>query len=89
MKKERPLPVSGFFPHILLSFDQFAQLGVETGTQKDTSEKIKRGFQGLLEKQKSSGAFGLWNSRSPENPWLSAYATHMMVEAVDAGMKYL
>ena len=77
--------VSGFFPHILLSFDQFAQLGVESGTRKATSEKIKRGIQRLLEKQKSSGAFGLWSSHSPESPWLTAYATHMMVEAVDAG----
>ncbi len=77
--------VSGFFPHILLSFDQFAQLGVEAGTKEATSEKIRRGIQRLLEKQKSSGAFGLWSSQSPESPWLTAYATHMMVEAVDAG----
>ncbi len=77
--------VSGFFPHILLSFDQFAQLGVEANTPKTTNEKIKHGIQRLLEKQKSSGAFGLWNSHSPENAWLSAYAVHMMVEAVDAG----
>ncbi len=77
--------VSGFFPHILLSFDQFAQLGVEAGTREATNEKIRRGIQGLLEKQKSSGAFGLWSSHSPESPWLTAYAAHMMVEAVDAG----
>ena len=77
--------VSGFFPHILLSSEQFTQLGIEADTPKATNEKIKRGIQRLLERQKSSGAFGLWNSRSPESPWLSAYATHMMVEAVDAG----
>nr|WP_320190159.1 alpha-2-macroglobulin [uncultured Desulfobacter sp.] len=77
--------VSGFFPHILLSFNQFAQLGVESGTQENTSKKIRLGIQRLLEKQKSSGAFGLWSSQSPESPWLTAYATHMMVEAVDAG----
>ncbi|MCG8551335.1 MAG: alpha-2-macroglobulin family protein [Desulfobacterales bacterium] len=77
--------VSGFFPHILLSFDQFAQLGVETGTREAAGKKIRLGIQRLLEKQKSSGAFGLWSSRSPESPWLTAYATHMMVEAVDAG----
>ncbi|WP_051957851.1 alpha-2-macroglobulin family protein [Desulfobacter vibrioformis] len=77
--------VSGFFPHVLLSFDQFAQLGVEAGTREATNEKIRRGIQGLLEKQKSSGAFGLWSSQSPESPWLTAYAAHMMVEAVDAG----
>ena len=77
--------VSGFFPHILLSFDQFGQLGVGVGTREATSKKIRRGIQRLLEKQKSSGAFGLWSSHSPESPWLTAYATHMMVEAVDAG----
>lgn len=77
--------VSGFFPHILLSFDQFGQLGVDAGTKEATSEKITRGIQRLLEKQKSTGAFGLWSSNSPESPWLTAYAAHMMVEAVDAG----
>jgi hypothetical protein len=77
--------VSGFFPHILLSFDQFAQLGVDAGNRETTSKKIRLGIQRLLEKQKSSGAFGLWSSQSPESPWLTAYATHMMVEAVDAG----
>ncbi len=77
--------VSGFFPHILLSFDQFEQLGVDVGTKESTNEKIRHGIQRLMEKQKSSGAFGLWSSHSPESPWLSAYAAHMMVEAVDAG----
>jgi hypothetical protein len=77
--------VSGFFPHILLSFDQFTQLGVEAGTQEATGKKIRLGIQRLLEKQKSNGSFGLWSSRSTESPWLTAYATHMMIEAVDAG----
>ena len=77
--------VSGFFPHILLSFDQFAQLGVDTGTKEETGVKIRQGIQRLLEKQKSNGSFGLWSAKSPESPWLTAYATHMMIEAVDQG----
>lgn len=77
--------VSGLFPHVLLSKDQFDKLGVASGTSEVTAKKISIGIQRLMEKQKSSGGFGLWSAKSPESPWLTAYATHFMAEANDAG----
>jgi len=77
--------VSGMFPHVLLSGTDFAQLGLGTGKEKETAEKIRLGIQRLVEKQKTSGGFGLWDSRGPEAAWLTAYAVHFLVNAADAG----
>ncbi len=77
--------VSGMFPHVLLSYDEFVRLGIVTGTPEEIRDRIRSGIQRLLEKQKSSGGFGLWSAHSPESPWLTAYAAHFMCEALDAG----
>ncbi|WDP90423.1 MAG: alpha-2-macroglobulin family protein [Desulfobacter sp.] len=79
--------VSGLFPHVLLTGEQFAGLGVATTSQEEKTRKINTGIQRLMEKQKSSGGFGLWNSSSPEEAWLTAYAVHFMVNAADAGFE--
>ncbi len=77
--------VSGLFPHVLLSGADFAALKLGTGTDKEKAEKIRLGIQRLVEKQKTSGGFGLWDSRGPEAPWLTAYALHFLINASDAG----
>jgi uncharacterized protein YfaS (alpha-2-macroglobulin family) len=77
--------VSGLFPHVLLSGTDFDQLGLGTGTDKDKAEKIRLGIQRLVEKQKSNGGFGLWDSKGPEGAWLTAYAVHFLLNAADAG----
>lgn len=76
------------FPHVLLSGDDFAQLGIGTvgrDKDKDTAEKIRLGIQRLVEKQKTNGGFGLWDSKGPESAWLTAYAVHFLLNAADAG----
>ncbi len=79
--------VSGLFPHVLLSREDLADLGVSSGSRAETAAKIDTGIQRLLEKQKSSGGFGLWNSSSPESAWLSAYACHFFILAHAAGFE--
>ena len=37
--------------------------------------------------QLSNGGFGLWNSRSPEQPWLSAYVADYLLTAKDFGFE--
>jgi len=78
---------SGLFPHVLLSRERFAALGVKTTSPAEKTQKINLGIQRLMEKQKSSGGFGLWSSKSPENAWLTAYATHFLINASDAGFE--
>ena len=77
--------VSGLFVHTLLSSADLAALGIAAGTSEETAKRIELGIQRLLEKQKSSGGFGLWSSTSMENAWLTAYAAHFFVNAAQAG----
>lgn len=79
--------VSGLFPHVLLTREQFAALGVATGTAEETAAKIDVGIQRLLEKQKSGGGFALWRNSGPESAWLTAYAAHFFVAAHNAGFE--
>lgn len=79
--------LSGLFPHVLLTQEDMADLGVSSGTREETAGKIDTGIQRLLEKQKSSGGFGLWDSSSPESAWLSAYACHFFILAHGAGFQ--
>ena len=77
--------VSGLFPHVLLSGEDFAALGLATGSAEEKKTRIDLGIQRLMEKQKSPGGFGLWSSSSPESAWLTAYAAHFFINAHDAG----
>ena len=79
--------VSGLLPHVLLTREDLSDLGVSSGGQAETAAKIDTGIQRLLEKQKSAGGFGLWDSSSPESAWLSAYACHFFILAHDAGFE--
>ncbi len=79
--------VSGLFAHVLLSGEQFDRLGVATSGPEETTKKINLGIQGLMEKQKSTGGFGLWDSNSHEEAWLTAYTAHFLINAADAGFQ--
>ena len=75
--------ISGLFPHLILSDADLARLGIAPDPQ--APDKIRLGIQRILKKQKAGGGFGLWDADSPEEPWLTAYAAHFLVEAVRAG----
>ena len=77
--------VSGLFPHVILSSSDFADLGLTTGTDKEKADKVRLGIQRLMEKQRTSGGFGLWSSKDPESSWLTAYAAHFLINASQAG----
>jgi len=76
---------SGIFPHVILSGADFNALGVLREQSKTTDQKIKTGIQRLMEKQKSSGGFGLWSANGPESYWLSCYVTDFLLDAKQAG----
>jgi uncharacterized protein YfaS (alpha-2-macroglobulin family) len=43
--------------------------------------RIGKGISAVLAKQRPDGSFGLWSSRSPTEPWLTAYAMDFLTEA--------
>ncbi len=43
------------------------------------------GISRLLQMQKESGGFGLWDKEGPEEYWLTAYAMDFLVRAAEQG----
>ncbi len=76
---------SGIFPFVILSASDISALGLSGQTDKKTREKVELGIQRLMEKQKSSGGFGLWSANSHESYWLTAYVVDFLLHARQAG----
>ncbi len=76
---------SGIFPHVILSRNDFKALGVSGEDAESTDKKIRLGIQRLMEKQKSSGGFGLWSANGMESHWLTCYVTDFLLHAQQAG----
>jgi len=79
--------VSGIYPHVILNASDFEALGFFGQSHEKTNKKVQLGIQRLMEKQKTSGGFGLWSSKSPESYWLTAYVTDFLLHARQAGFK--
>jgi alpha-2-macroglobulin len=77
--------VSSLFPHVILGSADMAELGIRAVSDDTVYDKIRRGIQLVGEKQKTTGGFGLWDHSGPENAWLTAYAVHFLILAVQAG----
>ncbi|SLM32331.1 putative Uncharacterized lipoprotein yfhM [Desulfamplus magnetovallimortis] len=76
---------SGIYPHVIMNSSDIKSLGIASQSDRERTEKIILGIQRLVEKQKSTGGFGLWNADSQEDFWLSAYVTDFLINARQAG----
>ncbi len=52
----------------------------------DRAGRLERAVEGVLDRQRFDGGFGLWSSEDPAEPWLSAYATEFLLRARAAGV---
>ena len=71
----------------LLFADPAAQqrFGLAPLTDADRAQRIESAFRRLRRMQLPSGGFGLWDNHSPEEPWLTAYASQFLLDARDQG----
>ncbi len=51
----------------------------------DRAARLQRIVEGVLDRQRYDGAFGLWSANGPPERWLSAYVTEFLVRAKAAG----
>jgi len=58
-----------------------AQLSMEK-----RSQWLNKAVARLSELQRENGSFGLWDNRSPEEHWLTVYATDILLQARDQGV---
>ncbi len=74
----------------LLFADQKAitrwQLDSEKWTQEKRFEQIENGLTHISGMQLFNGGFGLWDNNSREEFWLTAYVSHMMLDAQQQGI---
>jgi len=63
------------------------ELAQRYGTRLDgtLSERLAQAIDLILMKQKSTGAFGLWDGLGDDEPWLSAYAMDFLTRAREKG----
>lgn len=77
---------SGLYASLYSSVDLLQKLNIGTKqTDKQRREAIDLGIARLLGMQRVNGSFGLWNSDSPEEYWVSVYVTDFLLRARERG----
>ncbi|HTW86852.1 MAG TPA: alpha-2-macroglobulin family protein, partial [Candidatus Binataceae bacterium] len=74
--------VSAAFPGVVLGSRPELGLGKER-----VSQSLARAMATLQGRQNSDGSFGLWTSGADTVPFISAYATHFLLEAREHGLE--
>lgn len=76
---------SGLFPSLYANSEQLAALGIKTDSDEQRRQNVQLGISRILSMQRSNGSFGLWNSESNEEYWLTVYATDFLLQAKERG----
>lgn len=75
------------YPLLYATPDNIDKLRLPFINQEERIKRLEKAIERISMMQKSKGGFGLWNERSPEEQWLTAYAVDFLVQARDAGLK--
>ena len=76
---------SSTYPWVFASPEMVQRFGLDIKMAKDRADSVEKGIRRIADKQLPSGGFGLWNSHSPEEPWLTPYAVNFLLDARDHG----
>ncbi|BBR59955.1 alpha-2-macroglobulin family protein [Klebsiella sp. WP4-W18-ESBL-05] len=76
---------SGLFPQLYTNVAQLKTLGIVGDSDEKRRAAVDLGISRLLQMQKESGGFGLWDKEGPEEYWLTAYAMDFLVRAAEQG----
>ena len=76
---------SGLFPSLYADSATLRRLGIEGEGDAERRSKLVLGIDRLLGMQQPRGGFGLWSAESPEEYWLTVYATDFLLRAREQG----
>ena len=62
------------------------ELGVDSALIRTARNDLERAVSALSRRQRSDGGIGLWSATSWTTPWLSAYASSVLLDAKAAGL---
>lgn len=86
---------SSGYPWVLGTPEALSKMGLSDQVKKQfkreydehfRQQQIEAGIARALDRQKSNGSFGQWSSDSPEQKWLTVYATDFLNDASRAGV---
>ena len=75
------------YPLAHASADKLVKVGIKPYSYEEIQERIDKGMNRFGSLQKSNGGFGLWDSNSSEEQWLTAYAADFMLTAHNNGYR--
>ncbi|GLS25345.1 alpha-2-macroglobulin family protein [Marinibactrum halimedae] len=73
------------FPFVYATKENQERFGLPAITQQERFKRLQEGVDRVATMQLGNGGFGLWNNRSPEEHWLTAFVTDFLLLARDAG----
>jgi uncharacterized protein YfaS (alpha-2-macroglobulin family) len=73
-------------PLLLATTENLAKLGMTTITPEERNRRLAIAIERIGLMQRTEGGFGLWSEQSPEEPWLSVFATDFLLQARDQGL---
>nr|WP_318384723.1 alpha-2-macroglobulin [uncultured Enterobacter sp.] len=76
---------SGLFPSLYTNAEQLKAMGIAGESDEQRRAAVDIGIARLLQKQRESGGFALWDKDGPEEFWLTAYVTDFLVRAGQQG----
>lgn len=76
---------SAAFPHLYVDEAKARAFGLQPLSWAERSKRVEDALMRLAGMQLPGGGFGLWNNTSPEEPWLTPYVVHFMLDARDQG----
>jgi uncharacterized protein YfaS (alpha-2-macroglobulin family) len=84
--------VSSTYPWLAINQDNLREFGLEKTKIHDKpidlnnkARYIERGISAISGMQRSSGGFGLWSNKDPEEHWLTVYAVDFLLDAKEQG----
>ena len=77
---------SRVYPLIFATPDKQKLFGIKAVSENKRLEMINKGLERLATLQLSSGGYGLWDNKSSEEHWLTAYVADFLINARDMGV---
>lgn len=74
------------YPLLFATPENIQRYGLPEISRGDRIQRLKNAINRISSMQLASGGFGLWHMNSPEEPWLTAYASEFLLIARKRGM---
>ena len=79
--------VSRAYPLLHVDEEKAKRLKLKPLSRQERIQRLQKAFSRLAGMQHNRGGFGLWSTRSAEEPWLTPYVLDFLLDAREAGFE--